>query len=60
MADLYLQESKPQEEVHTAHEWLSDYLTRAEEATDFLLTGPATNLNRALCRVERLLGSKEY
>ena len=48
VADLYLQESKPQEEVQTAHEWLSDYLTQAKEATDLLLTGPATNLNHAL------------
>lgn len=33
-----------------AHEWLERYLEAAEGPTDFVLTGPATNLNWALQR----------
>ena len=37
-----------------AHEWLERYLEDAEGATDFVLTGPATNLNWALQRRPQL------
>lgn len=33
-----------------AHEWLERYLEAADGETDFVLTGPATNLNWALRR----------
>ena len=37
-----------------AHEWLERYLEAAEGPTDFVLTGPATNLNWALQRRPQL------
>lgn len=40
--------------VQAAHEWLEMYLEAADTATDFVLTGPATNLNWALQRAPQL------
>ena len=40
--------------VQAAHEWLERYLEAADTATDFVLTGPATNLNWALQRAPYL------
>ncbi|CAK9090410.1 unnamed protein product [Durusdinium trenchii] len=48
VADIYLQESEIHRPSEAAHEWLESYLGNASEKTDFLLTGPATNLNWAL------------
>ncbi|CAE7472002.1 rihA [Symbiodinium sp. CCMP2456] len=55
VADIYLHASassrpKPKPAV-TAEEWLADYLLKAEEEenkTDFVITGPATNLASTL------------
>lgn len=51
VADIYLQELPPLDvKEAAAHEWLERYLEAAEGPTDFVLTGPATNLNWALQR----------
>ena len=51
VADIYLHASasasRPKPAV-TAREWLADYLLKAENKTDFIITGPATNLAATL------------
>ena len=55
VADIYLQEL-PQKlpASPSAHEWLEQYLDSAVGPTDFVLTGPASNLNWALQRRPQL------
>lgn len=55
VADIYLQElTESYGQREAAHEWLEMYLEAADTATDFVLTGPATNLNWALQRAPQL------